>query len=126
MFVVRGCLAILFVSIAPIVVFAFASIVPWLIIMKLYAHIFVAIAIDIGGYDEASVVKSERGVADIGLNNEVTLQVVAACGSHHINKSLVIGVLHLQVFGRRLVPVVFYVHLVGASKRQAVVVLRKL
>ena len=55
----------------------------------------------------------------------MALFVVASCRAYHIYKGLVVGVLHSEILGFGLTPVVLDVHLVGAGKGETVVVVGK-
>ena len=120
------CLAILLVGIAPVIVLHATGIIPWLVVMELHAHIVVGVALDVTRNDEIAIVDTKLRVAHVGLNDEMTLHIVAARGTHHVDEDLVVGVLHFEVLCSWLAPVVLDMHLVGTCEGEASIVVGKL
>ena len=94
--------------------------------MEFYTHEIFAIALNIVGDNEVTIVEAEVRIADISLNDEMTLEVVATCGTDDINKSLVVRILYGQVLCLGFTPIVLDVNLIGTCKSHTVVILGKL
>ena len=94
--------------------------------MEFYTHIIVAIALDISRHNEIAVINSEIGVANIRLHQQMAFGIIATCSTYHINKSLIVGVLHSQILGFGLTPVVLNVYFISSGKGYTVVVIGKL
>ena len=56
----------------------------------------------------------------------MTLGVITTGSTHHIDERLVVGILHSQVLGIGLPPIILNMYLVGTSKCHTIIVLSKL
>ena len=90
LFIAGRCLTLVLIGLAPVVVLTLSGIVPRCVVVELYAHIVVAIPLYIVRNDEIAIVEAKVGITHIGLDDEVTLQVVTTRGTYDIDKCLVV------------------------------------